>query len=65
MGDDMPTGISRVIWNVLMSLSVLLTAALSFWCLWSRAGYLGLTLFVGFGVLGAGVHFMRGKKGKA
>ena len=65
LGDDMPTGIARVIWNVLMALSVLLTAALSFWCLWDKAKYVGLALFIGFGVLVVVVHFMREAKKRA
>jgi len=77
MGDDMPTGLSRVIWNTLMTLSVLLTMALSFWCLWDKGGligsktaigrtagcYMGLGIFVGFGVLVLVVHFIRKAKG--
>ena len=76
MGEDMPTGLSRVVWNVLMTLSVLLTAALSFWCLWDKGGligtktgigeaagsYMGLGIFVGFGLLVAIVHFVRKAK---
>ena len=63
MGDDMPTGAARVVWNVLMTLSVLLTMALSFWCLWDKAKYVGLALFFGFGILVAAVHYMRKAKG--
>jgi hypothetical protein len=74
MGKDMPTGLSRVVWNVLMILSVLLTAALSLWALWDKGAligekwlgvgatvgsFIGLGLFVGFGVLVAVVHFAR------
>ncbi|MHC4166892.1 MAG: divalent metal cation transporter [Planctomycetota bacterium] len=78
MKEDMPTGLARVIWNVLMSASVLLTAALSFWCLWDKGGLIGdkwlgvgrnagscmgLAVFMGFGILVIVVHFVR--KGKA
>ncbi len=77
MKEDMPTGLSRVIWNVLMSASVLLTAALSFWCLWDKGGLIGdtwlgigrnagscmgLAVFMGFGILVIVVHYLR--KGK-
>jgi len=77
MKDDLPTGLARVVWNVLMSASVLLTAALSFWCLWDKGGligdkwlgvgrnagsYMGLAVFVGFGVLVMVVHFVRKRK---
>jgi len=78
MKEDMPRGLSRVIWNVLMSASVLLTAALSFWCLWDKGGLIGdtwlgigrnagscmgLAVFMGFGILVIVVHYLR--KGKA
>ena len=77
MKDDMPRGVARVIWNVLMSASVLLTAALSFWCLWDKGGligdkwlgvgrstgsYLGLAVFLGFGLLVIVVHFIQKRK---
>jgi len=76
MGKDMPRGFARVIWNVLMTLSVVATSALSFWSLWSQGGklgsamgmsqgvgnYMGLGIFVGFGVLVMVVHFMRKKQ---
>jgi hypothetical protein len=76
MGKDMPRGFARVIWNVLMTLSVLATSALSFWSLWSQGGklgsamgmsqgignYMGLGIFVGFGLLVMIVHFMRKKQ---
>ncbi|MHC4207526.1 MAG: divalent metal cation transporter [Planctomycetota bacterium] len=77
MKDDMPTGLARVIWNVLMSASVVLTAALSFWCLWDKGGLIGdkwlgigrnagscigLAVFMGFGILVIIVHYVR--KGK-
>lgn len=75
MGDDMPRGLARVIWNVLMLISVSATAALSFWALWSQGGklgdllglpeglgsYLGLGIFVGFGLLVLIVHIARKK----
>ena len=78
MKEDMPRGLARLIWNVLMSASVLLTAALSFWCLWDKGGLIGdkwlgvgrnagscmgLAVFMGFGILVIVVHFVR--KGKA
>jgi hypothetical protein len=76
--EDMPRGLARLIWNVLMSASVLLTAALSFWCLWDKGGLIGdkwlgvgrnagscmgLAVFMGFGILVIVVHYTR--KGKA
>lgn len=49
MGDDMPVGIKRVVWNVLMLLSVLMTAALSLWSLWDKGGLIG-EKWLGIGV---------------
>ena len=78
MKEHIPRGGARVTWNILMSLSVLMTAALSFWCLWDKGGvlgekilgigrsagsWLGLGVFVGFGILVVVVHYMqKGKK---
>ncbi len=78
MGKDMPRGIKRVVWNVLMSLSVIMTTALSFWGLWDKGGligekwlgigrsaghYVGLGIFVGFIVITSVVEIVRrGKK---
>ncbi len=48
MGEDIPRGGVRFVWNILMIIAVALSAALSFWNLWSRLGYWGIAIFVGF-----------------
>lgn len=65
MGDDMPKGIGRIIWNILMCLSVLLTTALSLWSLWSKLRHVGLLIFAGFVVLVAVEYLLRTRKGNA
>ena len=45
LGKDMPTGRSRIVWNVLMAGSCTFAAIGSMWSLWSRLGWLGLVLF--------------------
>ena len=65
MGDNMPQGIARVVWNVLMSLSVLFAAALSLWSLWSKLKYVGLIIFAAFGVVLLLTHVLKSEKKKA
>ena len=77
MGKDMPRGISRFIWNTLMSIAVLVTGALSLWALWSKGGlvgdqwlgigktagnYLGVGFFIVFGLLVVVVHYAKKNK---
>ena len=65
MGDNMPQGIARVVWNVLMSLSVLFAAALSLWSLWSKLKYVGLIIFAAFGVVLLLTHVLKSEKKEA
>ena len=48
LGNDMPTGGRRVLWNVLMAGSCIFAAVGSLWTLWSKLGWLGLALFAVF-----------------
>ncbi len=48
MGKDIPRAGVRFVWNILMIIAVTLSAALSFWNLWSRLAYWGIAIFVGF-----------------
>ncbi|OVE75732.1 hypothetical protein BVX97_03555, partial [bacterium E08(2017)] len=41
MGDNMPKGAGRVIWNILMIASVIVTALISLWGLWDKGGLIG------------------------
>ena len=59
LGDDMPRGMRRVWWNGLMAISAGLAAFASIWSLWSKLGWYGIGLVVGFTVLCVVVHFAR------
>lgn len=59
MGANMPRGIGRVIWNILMCLSVLMAGAMSMWSLWTKLQYKGVGIFVVFVVIVVVVHFVR------
>jgi hypothetical protein len=79
LGKDMPRGIARIIWNVLMTASVVVTSALSFWVLWSKGAvlgqhigigeiaghYMGLGVFVGFGLVVIIVNLVRKRRSVA
>jgi Mn2+/Fe2+ NRAMP family transporter len=62
LGDNMPTGIRRILWNVLMALASGAAAFGSVWSLWSKLQWKGIGLLVGFIVLCVVVHFARNKK---
>ena len=61
MGNNMPTGGKRIIWNVLMALAAGAAAFGSIWSLWSKLRWLGIGLIVGFIVLCIIVHVFRKK----
>ena len=80
MGDSMPKGAGRLIWNLLMVCAVVATGALSLWALWDKGGlisdkwlglgrtvgnYAGIGLFIGFGILVIIVHFCSSGKNKS
>jgi len=45
LGNDMPTGKKRLVWNVLMIGACTFAAIGSLWSLWSKLGWIGLVLF--------------------
>jgi len=59
LGADMPTGLKRLWWNLLMAISAGLAAFASLWSLWSKIRWYGIGLVVLVLVLMAVVHFMR------
>lgn len=61
MGNNMPTGGKRILWNVLMALASGAAAFGSVWSLWSKLRWLGIILLVGFIALCVVVHFARKK----
>jgi hypothetical protein len=56
LGGDMPTGGRRILWNVLMTGSIIFATIGSLWSLWSKLGWLGLILFGLFVVVVVTTH---------
>ena len=59
MGNNMPTGGKRILWNVLMALASGAAAFGSVWSLWSKLQWLGIVLLITFIVVCVVVHFFR------
>ena len=62
MGNNMPTGGKRVLWNILMALASGAAAFGSVWSLWSKLRWLGIILLITFIVVCIVVHFARKKR---
>ncbi len=62
LGDNMPQGGKRVLWNVLMVIATGIATLVSIWSLWSRLGGWSIVVIVAFVGLILVVHFIR--KGK-
>jgi len=65
MGENMPTGVKRILWNILMALASGAAAFGSVWSLWSKLQWKGIGLLVGFIVLCIIVHIFRKKPAAA
>ena len=61
MGNNMPTGGKRILWNVLMALAAGAASFGSVWSLWSKLQWLGIILLICFIALCVVVHFVRKK----
>ena len=61
LGENMPIGVKRILWNILMALAAGAATFGSVWSLWSKLQWKGIGLFVGFIVLCIVVHFVRQK----
>ena len=61
LGNNMPTGVKRILWNVLMALAAGAASFGSVWSLWSKLQWKGIGLLVGFIVLCIIVHVFRKK----
>jgi len=59
LGDSMPHGGRRALWNVLMAIACVLAAFGSLWALWAKVRWIGIGAFAGFIVLVAVVHVAR------
>ncbi len=62
LGENMPIGVKRILWNVLMALAAGAASFGCVWSLWSKLQWLGIGLLVGFIVLCVVVHFLRPKR---
>jgi hypothetical protein len=65
LGDNMPQGGKRVLWNVLMIIATGIATLVSIWSLWSRLGGWSIAVIVAFVGLILVVHFIRKGKGQA
>jgi len=61
LGENMPIGAKRILWNVLMALAAGAASFGCVWSLWSKLQWKGIGLLVGFIVLCIVVHFVRRK----
>jgi Mn2+/Fe2+ NRAMP family transporter len=61
LGENMPIGAKRILWNILMALAAGAASFGSVWSLWSKLQWKGIGLLVGFIVLCIVVHFARQK----
>jgi len=59
LGDKMPRGIRRLIWNVLMAVAAGLASLGCIWTLWSTLKWTGISLIAAFVTLALVVHFIR------
>jgi Mn2+/Fe2+ NRAMP family transporter len=65
LGEYMPKGVKRVLWNVLMVIATGIATLVSIWSLWSRLRWWGIVVFLAFIGLVLGVHFARKNKREA
>jgi len=65
LGENMPIGAKRILWNVLMALAAGAASFGSVWSLWSKLQWRGIALLVGFIALCVVVHFLRPKRLRA
>jgi Mn2+/Fe2+ NRAMP family transporter len=65
LGDNMPQGGKRILWNVLMVIATAIATLVSIWSLWSRLGRWSIAVIVVFVGLILVVHFMQKAKKQA
>jgi len=65
LGENLPQGGKRVLWNVLMVIATGIATLVSIWSLWSRLGGWSIAVLVAFVGLILIVHFIRKGKGQA
>jgi len=57
--DNIPTGVRRIVWNIMMAIAAGIAAFGSIWSLWSKAGWYGIAAALAFIVLAIGVQIAR------
>ena len=62
MGDNMPRGLKRLVWILLMSVAACFAATASVWSLWLKLKWWGIAIAVGFTLLAILVHFIFPRK---
>jgi hypothetical protein len=62
LGESIPRGGRRVVWNILMVIATAAAAFGSVWSLWSKARWVGIGVVVAFVGLVLVVHFVRKRK---
>ena len=62
LGESIPRGGRRVVWNILMVIATVAAAFGSVWSLWSKARWAGIGVMVAFAGLVLVVHFVRKRK---
>jgi len=65
LGEHMPKGGKRLLWNVLMVIATGIATLVSIWSLWSRLRWWGIVVFLAFIGLVLGVHYARKNKREA
>jgi hypothetical protein len=65
LGEHMPQGGRRILWNVLMIIATTIATLVSIWSLWSRLRWWGIVVFMAFIGLVVVVHYIRKGKGQA
>jgi uncharacterized membrane protein len=64
LGDNMPRGCSRIVWNVLMIIAVIMVSVGAVYMVKKKAGWIGIGGVVAFIMLAVIVHFIRKAQGK-
>ena len=64
LGDDMPKGGRRIVWNVLMIIAVVLVSVGAVYMVKKKAGWIGIGGVIAFIMLAVVVHFIRKAQGK-
>ena len=59
LGEDLPKGQSKVIWNVLMGIACALATVGAGWAIWDKAKWYGVGAVVAFVALALIVHIQR------